>query len=197
MDKKGPGKRMLACMQADAERMHQKEPAFKRVASMEMILLIVLACVFALTMRTFIYQVIRVQGESMEPNFHTNEQIIAEKLSYYFRQPERGEIVICRYSDKGIPVIKRVIGLPGETVDIIDGKVYIDAVELDESEYWNDIIYESMDAVYVPKGYIFVMGDNRNNSNDSRNVGPVPYYRIIGRAAFVLWPFKELGPILK
>ena len=175
------------------ERRHDKEPAFRRKYNLETLAVLLFALLAALFLRGFVFQNTQVQGESMMPNFVNGEQVFVEKLSYLFSEPERGDVIICRYGDTSSPVIKRVIALPGETIRITGGKVFINDQELDESHYWSGTMFSDMSSVTVPEGNVFVMGDNRNASLDSRQEGPVPYYRIIGKAHFIIYPFDSFG----
>lgn len=186
---------MIRAMRKRAARQNDTEPAYKKDYNRGTVFWLVFVLIATMALRAYVFQNTRVDGDSMYPNFFTNEQVFVEKLSYLVKEPQRGEVIICRYSDFGKAVIKRVIGLPGETVEIRDGKTYINGQLLDESAYWNDYIYGDMEAVTVPEDSVFVMGDNRNVSLDSRMEGPVPYYRIIGRAVFVIWPFESFGRI--
>ena len=176
-----------------AEKYHEKERAYTKAYNRETLLWLVMALLLALGVRCFLLQLTRVEGSSMYPTFYTDEQVFVEKVSYMFTPPRRGQVIICRYGDDSDAVIKRVIGLPGETISISGGKIYIDGAAIDESAYWNDLILEDMAPVTVPEKSVFVIGDNRNASLDSRLVGPVPYYRIIGRVRFVVWPFESFG----
>lgn len=186
---------MMRAMRKSANRQNDAEPAYKKNYNRGTVLWLVFVLIAAMALRGYVFQNTRVDGDSMYPNFFTDEQVFVEKLSYLVNEPKRGEVIICRYTDYGKAVIKRVIGLPGETVEISHGKTYINGVELDESAYWNDYILGDMSPVTVPENSVFVMGDNRNVSLDSRMEGPVPYYRIIGRAVFVIWPFQSSGRV--
>lgn len=176
-----------------AEQLHKNDEGYQKAENTSFLLYVLLVVVFALSLRLFIFEPIRVDGSSMISTLLDGEQMFVEKVGYWFTEPKRGEIVIVFYPNHTVSCVKRVIGLPGETVSIMDGAVYIDGEPLDESAYWNDYIYGDMQPVTVPENSIFVMGDNRNDSNDSRNlltVGPIPYYRIVGRASAVVWPFS-------
>ncbi len=186
---------MMRALRKSANRQNDAEPAYKKNYNRGTVLWLIFVLIAAMALRGYVFQNTRVDGDSMYPNFFTDEQVFVEKLSYLVNEPKRGEVIICRYTDYGKAVIKRVIGLPGETVEISQGKTYINGVELDESAYWNDYILGDMSPVTVPGHSVFVMGDNRNVSLDSRLEGPVPYYRIIGRAVFVIWPFQSFGRI--
>ena len=107
--------------------------------------------------------------------------------------PEYGDVVIVVPPDKDVDYIKRVIALPGETIYIRNGQVYIDGEPIDESAYITGLMYGDMDPVTVPEDCVFVMGDNRNDSKDSRDasVGCIPYDRIVGRSRSIIWPLSE------
>lgn len=129
----------------------------------------------------------------MEPNLHDNQRLIIEKISYHIHPPQRGDIIVLRLPNRqSDPLIKRVIGLPGETVEITDGKVIINGEVLDEP-YLNQSTYQGMPPRVVPADEVFVLGDNRGFSNDSRAFGFVPFSDIIGRAWFRYWPPSEIG----
>ena len=131
----------------------------------------------------------------MEPNFETGDYLIVDELSYRFRQPQRGEVVVFKYPQNPTQrYIKRIIGLPGETIEIDNGKVviYKDGQEyhLDEALYLTDLSgYSGTTKVVLGQGEYFVMGDNRPVSYDSRRWGPLPEKNIIGRVLLRIWPF--------
>lgn len=153
------------------------------------------AVVIALLIHAFLAQATRVYGQSMEPNLHSDERLVVEKLSYRFHGPRRGDIVVL-HDPAGGPelLIKRVIGLPGERVVIADGRVYIDGMALHEP-YLTQPTTGNSRAVLVPPLTVFVMGDNRSASRDSRVFGPVPLDQIVGRALFRYWPPAEIGSV--
>jgi signal peptidase I len=151
---------------------------------------IVTAVVLALIIITFIAQSFLVQGSSMEPGLHNGQRLLVEKLSYRFRPPKRGEIVVFRYPlDPRRKFIKRIIGIPGDEIFIKDRRVYLNGLPLEEN-YINGPTYGTYGPAIVPPDSYFVLGDNRNNSDDSRfpDVGFVPRKNIVGRALFVYWP---------
>lgn len=156
---------------------------------------IVPAIVIALLIHVFLAQATRVYGQSMEPNLHTNERLVIEKFSYHFHGPRRGDVIVLR-DPGGTPelLIKRVIGLPGERVTLADGKVYIDGQPLNEP-YLDQSTQGGGRSWVVPPLTVFVMGDNRSASRDSRIFGPVALEELIGRALFRYWPLGEVGPV--
>ncbi len=153
------------------------------------------ALLIVLVVNVFLAQATRVEGQSMEPNLHNNERLIIEKISYRLHPPQRGDIIVLQLPDRNSdPLIKRVIGLPGETVEISNGQVFINGQVLDEP-YLNQYTYQGMAPEVVPPNEVFVLGDNRGFSNDSRAFGFVPFSDIIGRAWFRYWPPLEIGPV--
>ena len=136
----------------------------------------------------------KVEGMSMEPNLHNSEYILVNKIDYFFHSPERGDIVVFRATPAGQPdkdFIKRVIGLPGETVGVHNGTVYINYHPLKESYNHLRPDYNFPDQ-RVPKGDYFVLGDNRNNSEDSHIWKWLPRSDIIGKAWISYWPLSNL-----
>ena len=133
---------------------------------------------------------------SMEPNFHDGECIMVNKVCYRSSGPQRGEVIVFDPPfDSEYPFIKRVIGLPGETVEIKDGKVSINGTPLKEDEYIMAPPNYTMPATEVPETEYFVLGDNRNNSTDSSKGWTVPRDNIIGKAWFTYWPPSKLGVV--
>ncbi|NOX60768.1 MAG: signal peptidase I [Chloroflexi bacterium] len=148
------------------------------------------ALLLAILIHIFLAQATQVLGVSMEPTLHGRERLIIEKVSYRFHPPRRGDIVVLsdpRYGPE--PLIKRVVGLPGEVIAIENGRVLINGQPYDEP-YLNGVMRADFPATVVPEGHVFVMGDNRNNSNDSRSFGPAPISNIIGRAWLRYWPLS-------
>jgi signal peptidase I len=155
------------------------------------ITVLIAVAVFALLQLTV--QSYTVVMSSMEPNFQEGECIMVNKVCYHSSGPQRGEVIIFDPPfDSLHPFIKRVIGLPDDTVEIKDGKVFIDGTPLDE-EYVMAPLNYTMPATEVPEDEYFVLGDNRNNSSDSHNGWTVPRDNIIGKAWFVYWPPDSLG----
>jgi signal peptidase I len=162
------------------------------------------AFVVVVVIRLFLFDNYVVLGESMEPNFHNRERIIVNKVIYDFREPQRGEVIVLR-APAGEDYIKRVIGLPGETVSVVGDQVLINGEPIEEDYIAEEIrkarekggTYNKFDypgggaSVTVPEDHVFVLGDNRPRSSDSRMIGFIPYKDIIGRAEIVYWPLKD------
>ena len=148
------------------------------------------ALIIAIVINLFLAQATRVEGFSMEPTLHGQQRLIIEKVSYRIHQPRRGDIIVIRVPGMGHLLIKRIVGLPGETLEIRNGVVFINGEKLDEP-YVNGIPRGSYPTTKIPDGYIFVMGDNRNNSSDSRSFGPVSEKNIVGHAWMRYWPIKS------
>ena len=151
------------------------------------------AVVLALIIRTFIVELYLVDGPSMRPTLQNAERLVVNKFIYRFREPERGEILVFQYPrDTRRDFVKRVIAVPGDTIEIKDGQVYVNSQLMNEP-YILSKTRGDYPLAEVPKGHIFVMGDNRNNSEDSRfaDVGFVPYELIKGKAILVFWPFDQ------
>ena len=137
---------------------------------------------------------IRVDGSSMEPSLHTGEFVIVNRLSYRFGEVERGDVVVFHYpGDPEQEYIKRVIGLPGDNVRITEGSVYVNGNPLEEPYIAARPRYNG--TWDIPDDQLFVLGDNRNNSSDSHNFGPIPEENVIGEAFFIYWPPTNWGLI--
>jgi signal peptidase I len=163
----------------------------------ETIIIILIAAAVFVGLR-FLIQTYIVYGPSMEPNFHEDEWIIVSKLAYKFQEPQRGDTIVFHppVTDSK-PYIKRIIGLPGESVEIKEGKVYIHKTDgttilLDEP-YIKEPFFSNYTSLTIPENEYFVMGDNRNNSSDSRNGWLVSRDKIIGKDWIAIWPPSSWG----
>lgn len=176
-----------------AEEQYENMRGSRAYRNVEFFIYILIVVLTALSIRSFLAEPIRVDGDSMIPTLINNEDMLVEKVGYWFSDPSRGDMVICYYPGYTESCVKRVIGLPGETVSITGGLIYINGVALDESDYWNGEIVGDMDPVTVGAREVFVVGDNRNGSKDSRNpsVGCIPYAKVVGRVIAVVYPFSE------
>lgn len=158
----------------------------------ELPLLLVSAVLIAWVVRTFIIQPFYIPSGSMEPTLLPQDRVIVNKFLYRFREIERGDIVVFLPPNDNRDYIKRIIGLPGETVEIKKGVVYINKQQLFEPYKIDRPDFSNFGPLKVPQSCYFVMGDNRPNSSDSRVFGPLARERIIGKAFLIYWPLTRL-----
>ncbi|MFA5675464.1 MAG: signal peptidase I [Christensenellales bacterium] len=154
-------------------------------------LLLIAAAAVALCLRFFVFELVRVDGRSMEQTLHNNEYVFMERVTYWFREPDFGDIIICTYPDEpGKTFVKRIIGTVNDEILIRGGVLYING----EPDYthFKEPMFGQYGPFIVPKDCFFVMGDNRNNSSDSRVVGPIAKERVLGKAIFVVWPLSQI-----
>ncbi len=155
----------------------------------------------AFLLKTFVFQTYNIPSGSMEDTIMTGDMVFAEKVTYYFRDVEAGDIITFESVDESEEkvLIKRVIAVGGQTVDIEDGHVIVDGEVLDEPYTQGTTEkLESSVVTYpytVPEGYVWVMGDNREHSSDSRVFGAVPLENVLDRAVFVYWPLSDFGSL--
>jgi signal peptidase I len=168
----------------------------------ENIQILILALGLALTIRTFVAEPRYIPSESMIPTLEIGDRLIVEKLSYLGHPPRRGDIIVFapppQLQSQGYlgdqAFIKRVIGLPGDTIEIKDGHVFVDR-QLQTESYIAEPPNYLMSPMVVPPNQLFVMGDNRNNSNDSHIWGFLPQVNIVGHACFRFWPLERFGGV--
>jgi signal peptidase I len=165
---------------------------------LELVQVVAISLAIIIPVRYFLVQPFYVKGASMEPNFFDHEYLIIDELSYRFHQPGRGDIVVFHYpNDPKNYFIKRVIGLPGETVEIADGKVkiyndkYPNGMILDEHAYLDDVYTAQTRRETLKADEYFVLGDNRPSSLDSRYFGPISMKVIVGRVWVRGWPLDR------
>ncbi|MEO1621362.1 MAG: signal peptidase I [Cyanobacteria bacterium J06632_3] len=168
----------------------------------ENVRLVAIALAIAITVRFFIAEPRFIPSPSMVPTLAVGDRLLVEKVSYHLHLPHRGDIVVFQpppqlqeYGYRASQAfIKRVIGLPGQQVQVSRGKVYVDGNPLTEDYILESPQYE-MPTVEVPSGSLFVMGDNRNDSNDSHVWGFLPVQNVIGRALLRFWPLEKFGSV--
>lgn len=194
---------------AHAARPGKQSGAYKELV--EWIKALVIAVVLVFLIRQFLFSPFIVDGPSMQPNFETGERLIVNKIIYVIREPEFGEVVVFDVPEQGRKFIKRVIGVPGDTIRLEGDDLYINDKKVDEpyikeaveAAHANGELYNKVgpDSNYpndtnpemtVPDGMIFAMGDNRSNSSDSRVIGFVKDEEIVGRADLIFWPLNKI-----
>ncbi len=167
----------------------------------EVVKIVIVTALIVVPIRYFVFQPFFVNGQSMEPNFYNGDYLIIDEISYRLRDPQRGEVVVFKYpQNPSQRYIKRIIGLPGETVEIVSGKVMVYGSNysglLDESEYLPDLLYTPGDKkLALGESEYFVLGDNRDHSYDSRRWGVLPQDLIIGRTFLKIRPFSALAKV--
>ncbi|MGG4146130.1 signal peptidase I [Paenibacillus algorifonticola] len=193
--------------ESDKAAPNQKAKAMKE--TVEWIKALAIAVVLVVIIRSFLFAPFMVEGESMHPNFETGERLIVNKILYKFREPDRGEVVVFHVPEQGRDFIKRVIGLPGDTIKVQGDDVFINDVKLEEpyiaeaikqaqanGQLYNnesDFPNERITEATVPEDTIFAMGDNRSNSQDSRALGYISNKELVGRAEVIFWPLNKLS----
>ena len=159
----------------------------------EWIMVFVVAAAMAFVVRTFIFEPVRVDGASMMDTLVDGEYMIATKFDYLFADPDRFDVVICNYPNTtdGMYRVKRVIGMPGETIQLLGGELYVDGVHMEQNFDMHSVT-QNFGPFTVPEDHYFVIGDNRNNSKDSRSimVGPLKRSEIKGHVRAVVFPLS-------
>ncbi len=171
----------------------KKKTVFREIVSW--VMTIVIAVALALFIRTFIFEPVRVDGSSMNYTLLDNEYMIVTKYDYWLGEPERFDVVICHYPGRGrTNFVKRLVGLPGDTVSMLNGTLYVNGESIDEPYITNHANY-NMEAVTLGENEYFVLGDNRSSSNDSHIIGPLSRDQIKGHVRLVVFPFSQFRVI--
>jgi len=177
-------------MQAEEQPKPVARSALREIVETILFTLLIYALV-----RTFLFENYRVVGRSMEPTLENDQFLVVNKLSYRLHEPQRGDIIVFRDPrDEGRKLIKRVIGLPGERVEVRDNRVLVNGYPLDETYISSPPRYNQT-AQLIPENQYFVLGDNRNNSSDSHSWGTLPDAEIVGKAWVSYWPPSLWGLI--
>lgn len=185
-------KKKLKKFREARDELHKKDEPYRRAANSDFIIYLLTLMAVAIFIRTFIFEPVQCIGISMYPTLVGGEGMFTEKLTYTVSAPQRDDIIICRYPYHTEKCVKRVIAVPGDRISISDGAIYLNGEKLDESAYWDGYIEDSeMPEVTVPERSLFVVGDNRNNSGDSRHVGFIPYCQVKGKVRAVMTPFSQ------
>jgi signal peptidase I len=167
-------------------------------AAIEWGILIVAALIIAIVIRTFVFQAFYIPSESMVPTLKVGDRVLVNKLSYKLHDPRRGDIVVFKAPEGAATaeikdLVKRLIGLPGETIEGRDGKIYIDGRELDEPYLPDGVKSRTFGPEKIPPDHYYMLGDNRQYSKDSTFFGPIARKDLIGRAFMRIWPLSHLG----
>ncbi len=180
-------------MTENAGTMGEVKENRKKSALREMLESLLIALVLALLIRAFVLQPFYIPSGSMEPTLRIRDHIIVNKFGYRFWEPRRGDIMVFKYPlnpDKDF--VKRLVGMPGERVEIKNGRLLIDGRQVDEKYLPRGIRHPDFGPVVVPDNSYLMLGDNRNNSDDSRVWGPLPKEYVIGKAMLVYWPLDRV-----
>ncbi|MCP1124120.1 signal peptidase I [Bacillus sp. 3103sda1] len=170
---------------------------FKGKQEIKWVLIILVVFIVIFTVRTFIFMPFKVDGESMEPTLQNKDRLFVNKVIINFSSIKHGDIVVIKKTEDQMYLVKRVIGLAGDVVKITEGKLYINGVEQKEAYLNQDVLEQYKQLNYaeqkIPVNKVFVMGDNRLNSKDSRNgLGYIDESDIVGKAEFVYYPFNRI-----
>lgn len=169
----------------------EKEKKTPKQELIEWIVTLAVALVVALVVRTFLFEPVRVDGSSMANTLTNGEVMFVTKPEYLTGDPQRFDVVICHYPDRGdTNFVKRVVGIPGDTVEIKGGYLYVNGEKYEE-DYLTYRPDYTLSPYTVPEDMYFVLGDNRSNSNDSHLVGPISRDMIVGHVRSVIWPLDN------
>lgn len=184
--------RDAADMATPSRSSRNKKEKKQKSAVRELLEVVVVALALAVFIKTCIAGNYWIPSASMEPTIETNDKVIVTHFSYWFQEPQRGDVIVFKYpEDPKKDYIKRCIGLPGETVEFKDSCLYINGVLVDEPYLPEELEFEDYGPVTVPENSYFMCGDNRNHSADSRVWGFLPDELIIGKAQVIYWPFAR------
>ncbi len=161
----------------------------------ELLRIVVPAALVAFLIHLFLAETTIVFGASMEPILHHRQRLVVEKVSYRFMEPQRGDIVVVKSPDISVNLIKRVIGVPGDKIQVVRGLVYLNEQPLQEPYVQNERPQAHKDNepfLILNDSQYYIMGDNRDNSRDSRSFGPIQAQEIVGRAWLRYWPLTDI-----
>jgi signal peptidase I len=158
----------------------------------EFVTTVVPAVAIALFVNVYVAQAVTIEdGPSMQPNLYRGYRVMTEKISYYLHSPRTGDVVVVDRPGSEVSLIKRVMAVAGETVEVRQGHTYIDGEPVEEP-WVAHFGGPDFGPALVPEGHVFILGDNRQLSRDSRAIGPVPVDAVIGRAWLVYWPIEDV-----
>lgn len=170
-----------------------KEPR-KKSGLVEFLESVAIAVILAVIIRLFIFEPFYIPSKSMEPTLLVGDRIIVSKVNYLFNEPKRGDIIVFKFPlDPSRDFVKRMIAKGGDTVMIKDSRLFVNGKQVPEEYLPEGLIFGDYGPVKVPEGNYFMLGDNRNNSDDSRSWGFVPEENIIGKAVLIYWPPQRVS----
>ncbi|NGM81177.1 signal peptidase I [Paenibacillus sp. 7124] len=193
--------------QDETENQAGQAPPKQKNEVLEWVKAIAIALILVILIRWLLFKPFIVDGPSMKPNFHTGERVIVNEILYDIRSPQRGEVIVFHVPSEGRDFIKRVIAVAGDTVKVEGDVVTVNGQKVNETyiqkaidqkhannQLYNDKNFPNEDFKdgKVPEGHVFVMGDNRSDSTDSRMIGYVPLGDIVGRADVIFWPVSDM-----
>lgn len=161
-------------------------------AIVEIVIIVVAALALALLIQQFLVKPFVIPSESMVPTLVQGDRVLVNRFTYRFGDPRRGDVVVFQSPLSTDDYIKRVVAVGGDTVAVRDGRLYVNGASQDEPYLNDELMADDFAEVTVPPGACFVMGDNRNNSGDSRVFGPIPKDTILGKAFAIYWPLGRL-----
>ena len=185
-------------------REEEKKPFWtpeRKKDAREWVVSIVTALLAVLIIRSFFFTIIRVDGTSMTDTLQNNDRLFVTVLAMKLHGPDRFDVVITHYDDTRKEYVKRVIGLPGDTLEVKSGVLYVNGEAYEEPFLSPDRIVNyslpqyDFGPIEVPEGSYFVMGDNRDNSRDSRRVGFLSEDKIVGKVRYIIWPLNRIGSV--
>ena len=185
-----------------ARTVDEKEPARRRERSsrtlrwlIEVVAIVAAAFVLALLVQQFVVKPFEIPSPSMEPTLMEGDRVLVNRLVYHFHPPHRGDVVVFHppgSASGSVPFIKRIVAVAGDTISVHDGALYVNGERQTEAYLMEQDIVGTYPDTVIPPGTVWAMGDNRNDSGDSRSFGPVNLKSIMGEAFAVYWPFKHM-----
>ena len=176
------------------KKFSEMTPAEKKKEILSWIIWIAAAVIIAVGLRTFVFEFVVVRGDSMNNTLFNGENVFVEKISKITDNYDYNDILIVKYPGRSEAFVKRLVGMEGDTIEVKDGYLYRNGEKIEEPFIRDGYMESDFKKITVPKGHVFVVGDNRNNSSDSRNaaVGPISENDIVGKAVFVMLPINSI-----
>lgn len=197
-----PERKTLSALRREAEKRNESLAGGTAWRALDFVLYLIMIVMIMFSIRAVLIDPVRVDGSSMLDTLENGEVMIVNRMSYAFKEPQRGDIVLCYYPDayyeeqglKYATRVKRVVAVGGDTIETVDGDLYVNGEKIDEPYLTKDRIgNQYIRQQTVPEDSVYVLGDNRTVSRDSRynTVGPIPLYRVVGKVRLVLFPFER------